>query len=127
MSAPPTEASQDFHDEWTAEAIIVVTCMTISLYNCVELLLTILTTFREWHGLYFVSLIVASVGIIPYCLGFLLEYFRILVFWATMMFSTIGWVMMITGQSFVLYSRLGLILQNDRILKGIKWMIITDA
>ncbi|EXJ75488.1 uncharacterized protein A1O5_02184 [Cladophialophora psammophila CBS 110553] len=122
-----TEASQDFQDEWTAEAIIVVTCMTISLYNCVELLLTILTTFREWHGLYFVSLIVASVGIIPYCLGFILEYFEVLVFWAALMFSTIGWVMMITGQSFVLYSRLGLILQNDRILKGIKWMIITDA
>jgi len=35
--------------------------------------------------------------------------------------------MLITGQSFVLYSRLGLILQNDRILKGVKWMIITDA
>ncbi|KAJ9610190.1 hypothetical protein H2200_004967 [Cladophialophora chaetospira] len=122
-----TEASQDFHHEWTAEAIIVVTCIALSLYNCIELLLTILTTFREWHGLYFVSLIVASLGIIPYCLGFVLEYFKILVFWASMIFSTSGWVMLITGQSFVLYSRLGLIVQNDRVLKGVKWMIIIDA
>ncbi|OAL34085.1 hypothetical protein AYO20_06733 [Fonsecaea nubica] len=127
MSSLQTEASQDLHNEWTAEAIIVVTCMTLSLYNCVELLLTILTTFREWHGLYFAALIVASVGILPYCLGFLLEYFEFLVFWAAQMFSTIGWVMMITGQSFVLYSRLGLILRNHQVLNGIKWMIITDA
>jgi len=126
MSAP-TEASSDFHHEWTSEAIIVLTCITLSFYNCIELLLTILTTFREWHGLYFVSLIVASLGIIPYCLGFLLEYFAILVFWASITFSTIGWVMLITGQSFVLYSRLGLIVQNDRVLKGVKWMIIIDA
>jgi len=126
MSAP-TESASDFHDEWTAEAIIVLTCIALSLYNCCELLLTILTTFREWHGLYFFSLIVASLGIIPYCLGFVLEYFRILVFWASITFSTIGWVMLITGQSFVLYSRLGLIVQNDRVLKGVKWMIIIDA
>lgn len=122
-----TEASSDFHDKWTAEAIIVLTCVTLSFYNCIELLLTILTTFREWHGLYFISLIVASLGIIPYCLGFILEYFGILVFWASITFSTVGWVMLITGQSFVLYSRLGLILQNDRLLKAVKWMIIVDA
>ena len=112
--SPPTEASQDFHNGWTAEAITVLTCLTLSLYNCIELVLIILTTFQTWHGLYFTSLIVATVGIIPYCLGFLLEYFGILVFWASILFSTIGWVMLITGQSFVLYSRLGLSLQNDR-------------
>ena len=31
------------------------------------------------------------------------------------------------GLCFSLYSRLGLILQNDRIVKGVKWMIIVDA
>lgn len=122
-----TEASSDFHHKWTAEAIIVITCITVSLYNCLELILTILMTFREWRGLYFISLIIASVGILPYCLGFILEYFEILVFWASIFFSTVGWVMLITGQAFVLYSRLGLIVQNDRVLKGVKWMIIIDA
>src|ERR1700761_2209245 len=122
-----TEASEDLHKGWTPEAVTVLTCITLSLYNCIELVLIILTTFQTWRGLYFTSLIVATVGIFPYCLGFLLEYFGILVFWAALTFSTIGWVMMITGQSFVLYSRLGLILQNDRVLKAVKWMIITDA
>lgn len=116
-----------FDHEWTAEAIVVVTCITLSLHNCLELLLTILTTFREWRSLYFVSLMVASVGIIPYCVGFLLEYFQLLAFWASMLFSSMGWIMLITGQAFVLYSRLGLIVQNERILRGVKWMIISNA
>lgn len=34
---------------------------------------------------------------------------------------------MITGQSLVLYSRLNLILDNDKILNAVKWMIITNA
>ena len=37
--------------------------------------------------------------------------------------------MMVTGQSLVLYSRLGVVLGPDRerILKAVKWMIIVDA
>ena len=34
---------------------------------------------------------------------------------------------MITGQSLVLYSRLGLIVSNRKILQAVKWMIILDA
>ncbi|KAK5065035.1 hypothetical protein LTR84_000870 [Exophiala bonariae] len=112
---------------WDAEAIIVVVCVTLSFYNCVELLVLVLTSFRQWRGLYFFSLVIASIGVIPYCLGFLLEYFHLLVFWASMLFSSIGWTMLITGQAFVLYSRLGLILTDAKILKGVKWMIIIDA
>lgn len=112
---------------WDAEAIVVVVCVTLSLYNCMELLVLILTSFREWRGLYFCSLVIASVGVIPYCVGFLLEYFELLVFWASMLFSSVGWTMLITGQAFVLYSRLGLILTDTKILKAVKWMIIIDA
>ena len=44
-----------------------------------------------------------------------------------MTITIFGWVALITGQSVVLYSRLGLILNNGRILKAVKWMIIVDA
>lgn len=121
-----TEPS-NFRDDWTAEAVIVLTCIVLSLYNCLELLLLILTTFREWRTLYFLSLMVASLGIIPYCAGFLLEYFQFLVYWACMLFASIGWVMLITGQAFVLYSRLGLLVQNHQLLKAVKWMIIING
>lgn len=112
---------------WDTEATIVVVCVTLSFYNCIELLVLVLTSFRQWRGLYFWSLVIASVGVIPYCIGFLLEYFHLLVFWASMLFSSIGWTMLITGQAFVLYSRLGLIVTDTKVLKAVKWMIIIDA
>lgn len=112
---------------WDTEAVVVVVCVTLSFYNCIELLVLVLTGFRQWRGLYFFSLVIASAGVIPYCLGFLLEYFHLLVFWASMLFSSIGWTMLITGQAFVLYSRLGLIVTDAKVLKAVKWMIIIDA
>ena len=119
--------SENFNGTWTAEAITVIVCIALSIYNCVELLLLIGTTFREWRTLYCISLVVASAGILPYCVGFLLEYFQLLVYWACMTLSTVGWIALISGQSFVLYSRLGLILTDVKILKAVKWMIIIDA
>lgn len=44
-----------------------------------------------------------------------------------MLLSTIGWTATVTGQSLVLYSRLGLLVHNTALLKGVKWMIIVDA
>ena len=119
-------AAQEFHG-WNQEAVVVAVCCALSICNSTELIVLILATFHKYQGLYFWSLVVASVGALPYTLGLLLEYYGILVFWAAMIFSTIGWVMLITGQAFVLYSRLGLIVTNDKILMSVKWMIIVDA
>ena len=125
MSKSP--AGQEFHGVWDQQAIIVVVCCVLSICNSTELIVLILATFHKYQGLYFWSLVVASVGALPYTLGLLLEYYGILVFWAAMVFSTIGWVMLITGQASVLYSRLGLIVTNAKILSSVKWMIIFDA
>jgi len=114
-------------DGWHSTSIIVLTTATVALYNSCELLLMIATRFKDWRGLLFISLVVASIGVIPYYVGFMLEYFQWTAFWACMTISSIGWVMLITGQSVVLYSRLGLILNNHRILSAVKWMIIIDA
>jgi hypothetical protein len=38
----------------------------------------------------------------------------------------IGWQLMVTGQSIVLYSRLHLVMSNKRILTIVRWMIITN-
>src|ERR1700761_3436884 len=40
---------------------------------------------------------------------------------------TIGWVIMLPGQSMVLYSRLHLISQNEKLLRFIFWLIIVNA
>lgn len=41
--------------------------------------------------------------------------------------NNLGWTMMVTGQSVVLYSRLHLVLNDLRLLRAILWMIIIDA
>jgi hypothetical protein len=126
--------SEDSHvGVWSAESIQVFVCTSIAFYNSLELFVLILTTFKKWNwkSLYFDSILIASLGIIPYNIGLLLEYFRVTIFWLAMTFSSVGWVMLITGQSLVLYSRLNLIFTNDYasrwILKMVKWMIIIDA
>jgi hypothetical protein len=40
---------------------------------------------------------------------------------------TLGWVILVPGQSMVLYSRLHLISQNRRLLRFIFWLILVDA
>lgn len=106
----------------------MLTTATVAIYNAVELLLVLIPArFHEWRSLYFISLTIATLGVLPYFTGFLLEYFQGASLWLDMTVSSIGWVCLITGQAFVLYSRLGLILNNARILKGVKWMIIVDA
>lgn len=55
-------------------------------------------------------------------------YFRISTL-AGLIINNYGWWTMVTGQSVVLYSRLGIVLGkgSDRVLRAVKWMIIVDA
>jgi hypothetical protein len=60
----------------TPRSVIAIVCSTLALYNALELIL-IFTTFKRWHGLYFWSLLVATFGIIPYTVGFLIVFFQL--------------------------------------------------
>ncbi|EXJ65227.1 hypothetical protein A1O7_01568 [Cladophialophora yegresii CBS 114405] len=108
---------------------IVTITSALSLYNAVELLLLIFTTFTTYHGLYFWSLLVATTGLIPYAVGLVLQYFRLTRPLAGLVINNYGWWTTITGQSVVLYSRLGVVLGNgnERVLRYVKWMIVVDA
>lgn len=109
-----------------AYVIIVFNC--IAIYNVIELTFIIWTTFKRHSGLYFWSFIVATYGIAIYSTGFILMNetpYTANWFYATCV--AIGWPMMVTGQSMVLYSRLHLVLLDRRILRYVLWMIIIDA
>lgn len=110
-------------------AVVVTTTSALSLYNALELLLLIFTTFAVYRGLYFWSLIVATTGLIPYVVGLILMYFEAAVRLVGLILNNYGWWTVVTGQSVVLYSRLGIVLGkgNERILKYIKWMIIVNG
>ncbi|KUM56325.1 hypothetical protein ACN42_g10894 [Penicillium freii] len=100
----------------------------LAWYNVIELMILCLFSFKRWKGTYFWSLLIASVCIIPYCLGFVLLFFPTGVTpWVCMTLVVLGWYGMITGQSVVLWSRLHLMLQNRKLLHGVLWMICIDA
>jgi hypothetical protein len=105
----------------------------LAMYNSVELTCMIFLTFKRFRGLYFWSLLISGLGIIPYALGFLLKFMNLApgnLKWLAIFFLTIGWYAMITGQALVLWSRLHLIVngtRGDKIIKYTKWMIIVDA
>jgi hypothetical protein len=127
MSSPQPYHQGQFNGQYNYQNVIVTVASAISLYNAIELILLIFTTFKEWHGLYFWSLLIATFGIIPYCVGFIAEFFTAAPKAIGMSIDSLGWVLLISGQSFVLYSRLHLVLNSPRILKTVKWMIILDA
>lgn len=118
-----------FTGTFDSTTIIVTITTALSFYNSIELILLIFTTFTSYRGLYFWSLLIATSGLIPYCIGLVLHYFRLGNNLAGLIINNYGWCAFVTGQSVVLYSRLGIVLGrgNDRLLKFVKWMIIIDA
>lgn len=109
--------------------ITMATFTGIAWYNAIELIVLVFVTFSQYRGLYFWSLLCsATLGVIPYSLGFLLKFFQLTsARWLSVTFLTFGWYFMVTGQSIVLYSRLHLVLRNSRVLQRVLCMIIVNA
>lgn len=127
----PTTMAQNLFEPanglYTNSQLVVILCSLLAMYNAFELIILIMTTFRQYKSLYFWSLLIASVGIIPYNIGFLLEFFKLAPDYAGVVVDVPGWVMMVTGQSVVLYSRLHLVMQNPTVLRAVLIMIIVDG
>ena len=96
-------------------------------YNVLELNIQVFLTFKRRRGLYFWSLLISSYGCVLHALGFLVKFFVKNAVYPSVTIITIGWYAMVTGQSIVLYSRLHLVVREQRILTGILSMIIVDA
>jgi len=106
----------------------IASLLGLALYNASELIVLVFSTFHVYTGLYFWSLLItALLGVMPDALGLLLKYFNLAPIWIPVTLSTAGWCIMVTGQSLVLYSRLHLILHDERILRGVRAMIIINA
>ncbi|KAH6953889.1 hypothetical protein BKA56DRAFT_504231 [Ilyonectria sp. MPI-CAGE-AT-0026] len=99
-----------------------------SPYNVIELNVIIFFIFKRKSGLCFWSFFFATWGIFFHTISYLMWNFSVLknaVAWVTI--AVIGWVPMVTGHSLVLYSRLHLILYDERILRLVLAMIITNV
>ena len=152
-SSNVSSAGQGITGGYEGDSLTLKVCIAfflgLAMYNVVELQVLIFGTFQHFRGLYFWSLVISSLGIIPYALGFLFKYFSVLTGpkrWGSVFLLTIGWYPMVsprqnhtqpssnlsqvTGQAIVLWSRLHLVVTGERgdtILKWTKWMIIVNA
>lgn len=116
-------------DTVTREKELTFTALTsLAWFFALEIIFRALWTFKRYKGLYFWSLQASSLGIILHALAFLIKFFE---FQANIIgvnvLITIGWWFMVTGQSLVLYSRLHLLTVDNRRLRWVLYMIVTDA
>jgi hypothetical protein len=102
--------------------------LSIALYNVLEITALIFTAFKQRTGLYFWSFLVATWGIAPHAVGFILKFFQITKL--DLLSSAIvgvGWACMVIGQSLVLYSRLHLVVHDRTRIRWILYMIIFNG
>ncbi|KAJ5095040.1 hypothetical protein N7532_007331 [Penicillium argentinense] len=129
--SPPQDLLDGISGALAAEGDILqmtlVTFIGLSCYNVAELVVLVPSTFRRWRGLYFWSLLTCGcIGVVPYSIGFLMKFFTQTDSILSVTVLTIGWWTMVTGQSVVLYSRLHLVLRDERILKRVLRLIVAN-
>ncbi|KAK7414976.1 hypothetical protein QQX98_006209 [Neonectria punicea] len=98
----------------------------VACYNCVEILISLLNRFKRHDGLYFWSMLTATLGIVLHSIVVLLRYYSLGPNFLLCVLTCIGWYGMVTGQSVVLYSRLHLIIVDRSKTRWILIMIITN-
>lgn len=131
---PGAGLTPDSGDQAPALRVFVVTVGVLAVYNAAELAVMALLTFKRYQGLYFWSVLVSGLAIIPYTIGFALDLLDVVggtARYAAITLITVGWWPMVSGQAVVLWSRLHLIVpkgpRGERIVRWTGWMIAIDA
>ncbi|KAJ5216588.1 uncharacterized protein N7498_002995 [Penicillium cinerascens] len=132
MTDPPQDLLDGISGELASGGdvlqMILVTFIGLSCYNVAELVVLVPATFRRWRGLYFWSLLASGcIGVVPYSIGFLMKFFTRADSVLSVTVLTVGWWTMVTGQSVVLYSRLHLVLRDEKVLRRVWWMIVMNV
>ncbi|KAM0551924.1 hypothetical protein ACHAPJ_008263 [Fusarium lateritium] len=112
---------------YSPKTVFVIATSTLALYNACELIALIFTTFKRRHGLYFWSLLLTTLGVLPYTFGWLLGFLDLFGNYLSKAIQAVGWIMLISGQSVVLYSRLHLVVSDIKIQRAVLWMIIING
>ncbi|KFY31986.1 hypothetical protein V493_00621 [Pseudogymnoascus sp. VKM F-4281 (FW-2241)] len=107
-------------------AMTIAGFFAISCYNVIEINFSIFNTFKRRRGLYFWSMLVASWGIMIHAIASLLRFFSLAPNFPMCVVIVIGWYAMVTGQAVVMYSRLHLVVYNQKIIRWVLIMIITN-
>ncbi|KAL4995591.1 hypothetical protein BDV10DRAFT_202880 [Aspergillus recurvatus] len=103
--------------------------LSIAGYNVLELLLWIFNTFERRRGLYFASILISTLSLAAFIVAQMLRNFgtRFSELIAAGYIFTFSYTTLLTAHILVLYSRLHLVLNCRRILRGILIMIIVTS
>jgi hypothetical protein len=126
LLAMPGETGPIVHHIPLSTAMVIGGCFGIAVYNSIELYISICRTFRRKKGLYFWSAVAANTGIPIASTAMLFRLFAIAPIGPITAVYTVGWWLMVTGQSLVLYSRIHLVMTDPRKLRWLLYMIITN-
>ncbi|KAH9901721.1 hypothetical protein F4778DRAFT_123644 [Xylariomycetidae sp. FL2044] len=107
-----------------AVAMVIGGLFALAIWNSIEVYLIMLNTFHRRKSLYFVSIMLANTGIPLHAIPALLRFFRLAPSLPMAVLVCLGWWLMVTGQSVVLYSRLNLVVGDPRKRRWILCMII---
>ncbi|KAB8072485.1 hypothetical protein BDV29DRAFT_158508 [Aspergillus leporis] len=107
-------------------AMVMAAFFGIACYNVLEILVSIFMTFKRHRGLYFWSMLVATLGILVHSIAVVLRFFGLAPNFPMCVLIVIGWYAMVTGQAVVLYSRLHLVVSDCARIRWVLYMIITS-
>ncbi|KAJ4117281.1 hypothetical protein NW765_010698 [Fusarium oxysporum] len=106
--------------------MVIAGLFAIACYNCLEILISLLNRFKRHDGLYFWSMVVATLGILLHSIVVILRYYSLGPNFLLCVLTCVGWYGMVTGQSVVLYSRLHLIVEDKSKTRWVLYMIIIN-
>ncbi|KAL8737021.1 MAG: hypothetical protein Q9181_002108 [Wetmoreana brouardii] len=109
------------------EYTVMAACTAVAWIFSLELILAVAFTLRRQSDCYFWAVLVSAAGCIIHALGFVLKFLVGTSWLVDLAFIGIGWVAMVSGQSFVLWSRLHLVVRNPYIIRGVLAAIIIDG
>ena len=107
--------------------IQIVSMFSIGAYNALETGIITFDSIKNYRSLYFWSMQVASWGILVHAIPAMARFISQASNLPTAIPFMMGWYAMVTGQAFVLYSRLHLIIYDISKIRWVLWMIIINV
>lgn len=115
-------------DPATPSTLAIATAFfAAACYSSLETLIQIFQTFKDFRGLYFWSMQVATWGIITYVIFSMISIFDLMPIIISRVFTWIAYFCMNIAPLFVLYSRLHFVIQESRRIRWILFVIFATA
>ncbi|KAH7384126.1 hypothetical protein DE146DRAFT_792527 [Phaeosphaeria sp. MPI-PUGE-AT-0046c] len=112
----------------TGLMVVFISFAAVAIWSTIPLTIRLFTLLKRHSGLYFWSVLITSWGLCIRQIGILASYLARQCPWVLrLILAQVGWVMMVTGFSLVIYSRLSIIVQSRRTRRFVLAMIIFNG